>query len=319
MHELKNLSQSALISETKSAILEERRATTRILHCFREIESRMLYAEAGFSSLHEMAIKYFGLSEGAAHRRISAMRLLKEVPDLAPALEEGRISLSVASTVQDFFRAEKREGKKTYDRDAKLELLKKMEGKSKRHCEQALRTISPLLKPREKEKTLSADAIEVRFTMTPELAEKLGRLKGILAQQMKGDSSYAKLFEVMAELALKKVDPEAKKERKSTPKKPAATPPAQTSPARSQSRYIPAQIRREVWRKAQGQCEYVAPLTNSRCNSKYGLEYDHIVPFAKGGPTESDNLRLACRTHNTLAAVREFGKEKMERYVPALK
>ncbi len=319
MHKLKNLSQSALISETKSAILEERRATTRILHCFREIESRMLYAESGFSSLHEMAIKYFGLSEGAAHRRISAMRLLKEVPDLAPALEEGRISLSVASTVQDFFRAEKREGKKTYDREAKLELLKKMEGKSKRHCEQELRTISPLLKPREKEKALSADAIEVRFTMTPELAEKLGRLKGILAHQMKGDSSYAKLFEVMAGIALKKADPETKKERKTTAKQPSPTSPTQTSPARSQSRYVPAQIKSEVWRRGQGQCEYVDPICGKRCDSRHSLEYDHIVPFAKGGPTESDNLRLACRTHNTYAAVREFGREKMERYVRGLK
>ncbi|MGK5086692.1 DUF222 domain-containing protein [Bdellovibrionota bacterium FG-2] len=311
MKELKTLSKPELIFETKAAILEERKATTRILFCFREIETRMLHAEQGFPSLHEMAIKFFGLSEGAAHRRISAMRLLKEVPELAPALEEGRLSLSVASTVQDFFRAEKRANKKTYVPSEKLQLLKQMEGKSKRDCERQLRAISPHPETQEQTRILSDKTTEVRFVMTKELEEKLIKLRGLLAHQTKGDSSYLKLFSVLADIALEKVDP-AEKQTKTVRK---------TSPERLDkipSRYVPARVNQEVWHNAQGQCEYVDAETGRRCESKWGLERDHVVPFAKGGATETSNLRLCCSLHNTLAAIQAYGREKMKSYVPAL-
>ncbi len=58
----------------------------------------------------------------------------------------------------------------------------------------------------------------------------------------------------------------------------------------SRSRYIPAVVRREVWRRDQGCCSYVDPHSGRRCGSRYRLEIDHIVPFALGGPAESSNL-----------------------------
>jgi hypothetical protein len=36
------------------------------------------------------------------------------------------------------------------------------------------------------------------------------------------------------------------------------------------------------------------------CGVPYGLEIDHIVPFATGGPTELDNLALLCHHHHYL-------------------
>jgi len=36
------------------------------------------------------------------------------------------------------------------------------------------------------------------------------------------------------------------------------------------------------------------------CGVPYGLEIDHIVPFAKGGPTELSNLALLCHHHHYL-------------------
>ncbi|MGK5090260.1 hypothetical protein WDW86_22150 [Bdellovibrionota bacterium FG-2] len=257
MQELKKFSKQELISETQTAIIDERKATTRILRCFREIESRMIYAEMGFSSLYEMATKYFRLSEGAAHRRISAMRLIRDVSEIAPALEEGKLSLSVASTMQDFFRAEKRAGKR-YEPQEKLELVKKMEGKSKRDCEKELRAISPHSVPQESERVLSPEATEVRFVMNPSLAAKLARLKGLLAHRTKGDSTYAKLFEVMAEIVIEEVDPQGKLVDSESPTPPPPENP--TAPERvrgvtRKSRYVPAQVNRQLWKRAGGQCE----------------------------------------------------------------
>ena len=68
----------------------------------------------------------------------------------------------------------------------------------------------------------------------------------------------------------------------------------------SRSRYIPAAVRREVWRRDQGCCSYVDPHSGRRCGSRYRLEIDHIVPFALGGGAEPGNLRLRCEAHHRL-------------------
>ncbi len=36
------------------------------------------------------------------------------------------------------------------------------------------------------------------------------------------------------------------------------------------------------------------------CGVDYGLEIDHVVPFAEGGPTQLDNLALLCHHHHYL-------------------
>ena len=67
------------------------------------------------------------------------------------------------------------------------------------------------------------------------------------------------------------------------------------------SRYIPTDVRREVWRRDRGCCSYVDQHDQHggrRCGSRYRLEIDHIVPFALGGATELFNLRLRCGAHH---------------------
>ena len=36
------------------------------------------------------------------------------------------------------------------------------------------------------------------------------------------------------------------------------------------------------------------------CGVPFGLEIDHVVPFAEGGPTELSNLALLCHHHHYL-------------------
>ena len=72
------------------------------------------------------------------------------------------------------------------------------------------------------------------------------------------------------------------------------------------SRYIPAPVRREVWRRDGGCCSYVDPHSGRRCGSRFLLELDHIVPFALGGSAEPGNLRAYCAAHNRFRH-REYG------------
>src|SRR5262249_10311436 len=70
--------------------------------------------------------------------------------------------------------------------------------------------------------------------------------------------------------------------------------------------YIPASVRRAVAQRDGRRCTYVSE-SGKRCTSRAGLEYDHVKPFACGGPSTAANLRLRSHAHNQLEAEREFG------------
>jgi hypothetical protein len=74
------------------------------------------------------------------------------------------------------------------------------------------------------------------------------------------------------------------------------------------SRYVPAAVRREVWTRSRGQCEFVAD-DGHRCEQRGFLELHHRVPFASGGVSTATNLRLYCKGHNQREAELFFGTE----------
>ena len=59
--------------------------------------------------------------------------------------------------------------------------------------------------------------------------------------------------------------------------------------------YIPADLRRIVYGRAAGLCEYCLLHED---DTFFGCEVDHIISEKHGGPTLSDNLALACLTCN---------------------
>ena len=78
------------------------------------------------------------------------------------------------------------------------------------------------------------------------------------------------------------------------------------------ARGITAEVKRAVKERDGGQCTYVS-ASGRRCPERARLEFEHVEPVARGGESTVENVRLLCRTHNQLAAEREFGIEFMER------
>jgi hypothetical protein len=80
--------------------------------------------------------------------------------------------------------------------------------------------------------------------------------------------------------------------------------------AQANGRYVPAAVRRAVWRRDGGRCTFVSER-GRRCAARTRLEFDHIEPMARGGESTVTGLRLRCRAHNQYEAERRFGCEFM--------
>src|SRR5690606_13611433 len=127
----------------------ERDLLTKILHHLREVERRKLFSDLGYKSLFEYAVHELKYSEGQAGRRIQAMRLIKEIPEIEEKVKDGTLSIGNLSQAQSYFR----EMKKTNEppRIQKAEVLKKLENKSAREGQKVLLQMQPE-KPLPKEK-----------------------------------------------------------------------------------------------------------------------------------------------------------------------
>jgi 5-methylcytosine-specific restriction endonuclease McrA len=342
MNTLSSLSGSELLKRTQDLVADERRATMDLIEHLREIERRMLFLETGHSSLFEFAVKHLGLSEGSAQRRISAMRLIRDIPEAKAKLESGEISLSNASQIQTVFRAskvaerqDKRSGKSSVQKmslGSKREILDKVSGMTQRECQAALLELVPDAAPKlmERDRQISEERFELKLVISKVLHEQIGELKSLLSHSL-NDGGTSELIEYLVQQELKR---QAKKhgvfneselehsiwENRSTQavgqsensRQQGARLGSTAAPVRNEvnrsRKAIPRSTQREIWRLAKGCCQY------PECGSRYRLELDHIVPYAQGGSDSIENLRLYCRAHNLGHAVKTYGTEKMNQY-----
>ena len=332
-NKLHSMGDSELLLRTKDAVKEERKLMLEVLHLLREVDRRRLYAMLGFSSLYEYAIKELAYSGGAAHRRIEAMRLLREVPEVESKLADGALNLSTLSTVQSFLKEEKKQNHKTYTQQEKHDLLEKLEGKSTREAEKLLATVSPqaMIGKLERERAVSATQTEIKIVLDDELKKMLERARDLIACPQNPNPTYAVIFEKLAKFYLDKKDPLRKlpssesatseideAEAMAPAPGPQSIKTETTPPKNPHSRYIKTNYKHQLFQRANGQCEYVDQNTGRRCQATRGLQVDHIKPHACNGSNELSNLSLACPMHNQLRAIKYFGAHKMSRYVPAL-
>ena len=316
-----SLTDSCLLEKSLGLVAEEKRITLDLIDHLREIERRMLYAELGYSSLFDFCLRYLGLSEGSTHRRISSMRLIRDVPSVRASVASGRITLSTATTLNSFFQAEKRRGKRMTSTD-KEGVIQQVAGLSKRECDAKLFEISPLSLPREKERVISATETEIRFIADQELMQMLGELKGLLAHRLtsgaNGEIIKCALAELIAGLKKAKMgngDGGSVGDNTVLAVQNPAAGLASVAAVPGLRTGLPSSLRREVWSRAGGRCEFHTP-DHKRCFSRFALEIDHILPVFQGGSGGLDNLRLVCRIHNQHQALSKVGPEVMSRYMP---
>ncbi len=145
---------------------------------------------------------------------------------------------------------------------------------------------------------LSPDRYKLQVTIGGETVEKLRLAKDMLRHALpSGDEAAVldrALTALLADLARSKF---------------AATDrPRPANGSASDSRYIPAEVRRAVWLRDLGRCAFVAK-DGRRCAERAFLEFHHLRPYALGGTATIDNIQLRCRGHNAYEARLYFDRK----------
>jgi hypothetical protein len=156
--------------------------------------------------------------------------------------------------------------------------------------------------PRDSAEPLDGQVSRFHVTVTRRLLSKLEAAKDALSHSMPG-ASAGEILEAGLDLLLAKAA-----KRNGLVERPRKEPPPSSSDA------VPAHVKRAVWARARGRCEWRLD-SGEVCGSTHQLELDHHpIPRAHGGTATIDNIRLHCRSHNILGARRIFGDACMDRY-----
>lgn len=156
---------------------------------------------------------------------------------------------------------------------------------------------------------VSRDLWSLRVTLDGALRRELDMLRELLSHKVPG----GELAEVMREAVRCGIEKYGKRRGVVPPSRSRGGNPAPASGRPATPRAVPAAVRRQVWSRDGGRCTFEAE-DGRRCESRWQLELDHIVPAAFGGEATAENLRLRCRRHNLHHAEEVFGREHMARF-----
>jgi hypothetical protein len=162
--------------------------------------------------------------------------------------------------------------------------------------------------PRTVAEPLTADLRRLHVTVSKQFMAKLEAAKDALSHSHPGSD-----VEAILEAGLDALLDRAAKRKGLVERPRRSSPPAVADAGDGNSRYVPAAVRREVWRRDEGRCQW-ATADGGICGSTYRCELDHVVPFARGGKPTVDGLRVLCRVHNDLAARNTYGDAWMDRF-----
>lgn len=344
---LVHLSDAVLLRDLAALVAHDRFTTAALLAHIAEVDARRLYVPAGYSSMHAYCVDELRLSEDAASKRIQAARAARLFPVLFTTLADGRLHLSGICLLAPYLTPENA-GElietATHRRKSEIEailarrfpvseevravsvlsaLLQHAPGHVGIECKRdehapghtaiegsGLGAIdehapghvecSPRTPPHSSERFL------VQLTIDKGTHEKLRYAQALLSHAIPtGD--LAKVLGQVLEAAI----PQLEKRKLGSVSRSKRLPAARNHSMRS-SRYVPAQVRRAVWERDQGQCTFVG-TKGHRCGARRFLEFDHVDPVARGGRATVEGMRLRCRVHNQYEAERAFGAEFMTR------
>jgi hypothetical protein len=335
---VESLSDDELLGNLDDLLRQSRRVEAPLVAHIGEVHARHLYARYAASSMFSYCTTILHLSEGEAQLRINVAKAARQHPILLDMLADGRLHLSGIGKLAPVLTLE--------NRDA---LLARAVYKSKRQIEEMVAELAPrpdaptvmrklpdrpmpspvparvelsasgggpagveaafelprsMPAPRPIFEPLSPARYKVQFTAGPELRDDLERLRELLRTEVP-DGDLGAIIGKAVRILRQRLEGRRFAQTQS-PRKPTVT-------VDGSSRYIPAAVRRFVYRRDRSRCCF-ADAKARRCPERHRLEYHHRHPFALGGEPRVDNIFLMCKVHNRHHAELDYGRKKMSRY-----
>ena len=243
---LSGLPDQVLLAHTRSLVLHEQALALAVLDHLREIHARHLHLRLGFSSLFDYAVRELGYSEGAAWRRIKAMRLCSETAGSRERLQDGSLTLSAAALLQNTFECQQRTATAAADPGSapaapellpgatgktpgagalggetaasarpapvldaaqRQELVAQASGKSTREVKQLLAGVAPeLARPAERMRALGEDRWELKVVIDAACQRGIEQLRALLSH-VDPHLTVGQLVERLVQDGLQRYDP----------------------------------------------------------------------------------------------------------------
>jgi hypothetical protein len=337
-------SARAFSSRLADLLRNERVAFADFLVALADFDRLGLWRDLGHVSLFYFLHRELGLSKGAAHYRKVAAGLVQRFPEIIEPLRDGRLCITSivelakvitpenrTEVVPQFFHCSKQEAKEVSAAIDPIEAVPRREvvtaagaADGAAPAELALPKPAPggtLVRPGEPVhpdetpapaarhrapqpatvEPVSADLRRLHVTVSKRFLEKLDSARNALAHTHPG-AGTEQILELALDLLL---DRHAR--RKGMVARPLPTPRPTTTDE------IPAHVRRAVWARDGGCCQW-RMVSGGVCGSRKQVQFDHIEPRALGGESTKENVRLLCRAHDLEAARRVFGDRWMDRF-----
>jgi 5-methylcytosine-specific restriction endonuclease McrA len=305
--------------------------TAKMLAYIAVADERKLYLPAAYPSMYQYCLGELHMSQDAAAKRIQAARAARKFPAIFDAVEQGRLHLAPENATELIAAV-------THKSSAEVRLLlaerfpqpdlatlvqpimpvgvtgpvvqedvcDSGEKHAPEHVDDHTRhavsePVGPIV-PRTQLTPLAPERFALQVTIPQATHDKLRHAQALLGHAVpSGD--VAEVLDRALDALIRQLEQ----------RKFAATNRPRTCQARrtASPRHVPAAVQRTVWERDGSQCTFVSEKGH-RCEARSRLEFDHVVPVARGGQTTEQNLRLRCRPHNQHEAERTFGRGFME-------
>ena len=349
MNRISRLGDDALLRALDQLVVDDRRVTAELLAHIAEVDERGLYRGAACSSMHVYCVERLHFSASAAYQRIRVARAARRFPRLLPEVAEGRLHLSAICSLAAYLTVENLDELVAFATHRSRDEIENWLALRFAASAPAETTTPPSSRglivripvrgtrvgtglppasesprfdfpggpgsanqqaPGPVDLQLSASAGQadsaarffIRFQIDEPTHAILCEVQDLLGHAIPAGDVAAVFQRALSSLRkdlLRRKTGRVDRPRPATPRL-----------AKAASRAIPAATRRAVWARDEARCTFRSD-DGRRCSSRRGLEFDHVIPFVRGGTSTVEGLRLRCRAHNQFEAERTFGAEFM--------
>ena len=334
---LEKLTDTELLTKTKSLAQNERDTMVDLLIHLVEVDNRSLYLSQGYSSMFDYLIRCLKFSSSAAGVRVKAIRTLALKPEVRDLLRSGDLTLSTLSCASEIIKTEPK-------------ALDRFKGVSKKEAKAIASEYKPAPKKKikdsikplgrkkvvEKELPLLSNFVsatpssgssgniglapacsQIRFQASSSFTQKLEQVQSLLSRKFPRGVGLEDVFSECMEAYLEKRCPVRREKRRAKRKQKMLSTKKTSKPSPSVlTRHVPDKTRDEIFIRDGHRCTYVSE-DGIRCECKHNLHLEHIKPFAVGGGHEPQNLRVLCHAHNQLMAKLAFGETYIQSRIGA--